>query len=332
MGGITKRKPYAVLFAGIIFLSLGITTYPLQAESNSDTIIVDDDGTADYETIEQALQAAQNGDIIFVRSGLYEEQNLIVDKTLTITGENAATTVVQGDRTTTLFFIQANKVSISNFTVTRGGGDLIGSNLEVSADDCIISDNIITDGEDVGIAVYDTSNTVIMNNEISHCPFAGIRSNANSYGNTIQNNQITECINGILVEDTTEELIQYNIISHCSKAIYLEECNNNIVKRNHLHNNEQGMFVTYADDNLITENNFVSNREHAKFTTWLSPMGLQISTWDKNYYDDTLGILPKWIPGILFIRTFNPIGIFIPWGSLDWHPAQIPYDIVQGSR
>ncbi len=325
MGGIKKRKPYAVLLAGIFFLSLIFSIQPLEGRSNSDTIIVDDDGTADYETIEQAIEAAQNGDSIFVRSGLYQEQNMIIDKTLTLTGEEAATTIVQGDGSQTLCIIRANEVSISNFTFTGGGGENIGSNLDISADECIISDNIITNNEDVGITIHDSSDVIIQNNVITYCPFAGIRNYGNTDSNTIKNNQIDECINGILVTDSTDQLIEYNVVSNCSKGIYLEECRGNNVEYNQLHDNEQGMFVTYAAENIITKNNFISNREHAKFNTWLSPTGLQLSEWDANYWDDSISSLPKWIPGVLFIRTYNPIGIFLPWGSVDWHPAQEPY-------
>jgi len=325
MGGIKKRKPYAVLLAGIFFLSLVFSIQPFEGRSNSDTIIVDDDGTADYETIKQALDAAQNGDSIFVRSGLYQEQNMIIDKTLMLTGEEAATTIVQGDGSQTLCIIRANEVSISNFTFTGGGGENIASNLDISADECIISDNIITNNEDVGITIHDSSDVIIQNNVITYCPFAGIRNYGNTDSNTMKNNQIDECINGILVTDSTNQLIEYNEVSNCSKGIYLEECRGNNVEYNQLHDNEQGMFVTYAAENIITKNNFISNREHAKFTTWLSPTGLQLSEWDANYWDDSISFLPKWIPGVLFIRTYNPIGIFLPWGSVDWHPAQEPY-------
>jgi len=261
MGGIKKRKPYAVLLAGIFFLSLVFSIQPFEGRSNSDTIIVDDDGTADYETIKQALDAAQNGDSIFVRSGLYQEQNMIIDKTLMLTGEEAATTIVQGDGSQTLCIIRANEVSISNFTFTGGGGENIASNLDISADECIISDNIITNNEDVGITIHDSSDVIIQNNVITYCPFAGIRNYGNMESNTMKNNQIDECINGILVTDSTNQLIEYNEVSNCSKGIYLEECRGNNVEYNQLYNNEQGMFVTYAAENIITKNNIKKHRQ-----------------------------------------------------------------------
>jgi len=327
MEGTTRNKTYVVLLTGIIFLSLVRTIQPLKGTDISNTIIVDDDGTADYQIIEQTIEAAQNGDNIFVRSGVYQEQNLIIEKTLTLTGEERETTIVQGDGSETLCIIRANEVTISNFTFAGGGGEFIGSNLDISANDCIIFDNIIIDNEDVGITIHDSSNVVIKNNMISYCPFAAIRLYENTDSNTVKNNQIDECINGILVGNSVYQLIQYNMVSNCSKGIYLEECHENKVEYNQIFNNAQGVFVTYAADNLITKNNFISNREHAKFTTWLSPTGLQISKWNANYWDDAIASLPKWIPGVLFIRTYNPIGIFLPWGSIDWNPSNSPYPL-----
>ncbi len=327
MGGNDRRKPYAVLIALLILLSIGVIGKSSAEFRYSDIIIVDDDGSADYSTIEQALQAAQNSDSILVRSGLYQEQNLIIDKTVSLIGEDASTTIIQGDGSTTVLIVEATGVSISNVTLTGGGGKMIGANLDVNAHDCIISDNIIIDSEDVGIAIHHCQNTIIEHNVIINCPFAAIRCYENSARNIITKNQITDCINGILVTSSVNQYIHNNMVSHCSKGIYLEESNDCYVELNQLYNNQQGMFAIYAAGNTITQNNFIDNIEHAKFATWLSPTGLQLSTWDANYWDNAVGSLPKWIPGILFIRTFNPIGIFFPWGTVDWHPVNEPYTI-----
>jgi nitrous oxidase accessory protein len=246
MGGIHKRKPYAILLAGIFLLSVAFMIQPLEGKSIVDTIVVDDGGSADYETIGDALDAAQNGDHIIVRSGLYQEQNLIIDKTLTLVGEEAATTIVQGDGSQKLCIIRADEVMISNFTFTGGGGEIIGSNIDISANNCIISHNIITNNDDVGISIHHSSDVIIKNNVITFCPFAGIRNYENTDSNIMKNNQIDECISGIYVHDSMNQLIQDNTISNCSKGIYLEECQNNNVKYNLLTNNAQGMFVSYS--------------------------------------------------------------------------------------
>ncbi len=326
MEGNQKMNTTVLVISGLLILSVIVSTSTFPALNLTDTIIVDKDGSGDYTTIAAAVKAAETGDTILVHQGLYEEDNIFINTSITLTGQEITTTIIQGDGTKTILNVNADNVKISYFTITGGGGGL-GQNIDVAADNCVISHNHIKLNDDVGIAIHDSSNTMINDNLISECPFAGIRIYNNNQSNSIKTNQIFDCISGIYVYNSQNQKIIQNEVSDCSKGIYLEECTNNIVIHNQLENNAQGMFVSYAKNNLITENNFVSNDEHAKFTTWLSPTGLQLSQWDANYWDDSIGSLPKWIPGVLFIRTYNPIGIFISWGSVDWHPAQEPHQI-----
>jgi len=55
------------------------------------TIIVPDD----YPTIQLAIDAANDGMTVLVRSGPYEE-NIVVDKSLSLIGEKKETTIVRG--------------------------------------------------------------------------------------------------------------------------------------------------------------------------------------------------------------------------------------------
>jgi hypothetical protein len=56
------------------------------------TITVPDD----YSTIQEAVDAANSGDTIFVRAGTYNETVTIRKDGLTLTGENQSTTVIDG--------------------------------------------------------------------------------------------------------------------------------------------------------------------------------------------------------------------------------------------
>lgn len=326
MEGNQKMNMKIKVISGLLLLSFIVSASTFTAIELSDTIIVDKDGSGDYTTITAAVKAAESGDTIVVHPGLYEEDAIFINTSITLTGQEVTTTIIQGDGTKTILDVNADNVDISYFTITGGGGGM-GQNIDVAADNCVISYNIIKLNDDVGIAIHDSSNTMISDNVISECPFAGIRIYNNAQSNDIKNNQIFDCISGIYVYNSQDQQIEQNDVSECSKGIYLEECTDNIVTHNQLENNAQGVFASYAKNNLITENNFISNDEHTKFTTWLSPTGLQLSKWDANYWDDSIGSLPKWIPGVLFIRTYNPIGIFIPWGSVDWHPVQEPYPL-----
>jgi len=56
-------------------------------------IIVDDDGTGDYTTIQAAINAASPGDTIWIKDGSYNEQ-LVIDRTLNILADNGATPII----------------------------------------------------------------------------------------------------------------------------------------------------------------------------------------------------------------------------------------------
>ena len=80
------------------------------------TIIVPDE----YPSITDAIGNASAGDTIMVRSGTYFE-NPIIDKPLTLQGENSANTIVVGTGGyvgASVFTVAADNVKISGFTIT----------------------------------------------------------------------------------------------------------------------------------------------------------------------------------------------------------------------
>ncbi|MFO8077219.1 MAG: NosD domain-containing protein [Thermoplasmatota archaeon] len=324
MGGNHNKKNAVLFLCGILLLSLLASSLSISADQHAKTIIVDGDGSGDYLTITAAVQAAQQGDTILVREGVYEETEILIDKTITLTGETISSTIIQGDETKTILTIQADNVITSTLTVSNGG-DWGGENIAVFADNVLISETNIQNGNGTGISIHNATGSIIENNVFT-ANQEGIMC-YNCRENTISQNQISDSLVGIYLYDSMDMLVEKNSVSNCNKGIYLEESTDNLIQRNNLSRNDQGAYVSYSANNLFTENNFISNVEHAKFTTWVSPTGLQISKWDANYYDNAIAFLPKWMPGILFIRTYNPIGIFLPWGSIDWHPANEPYMI-----
>ena len=320
-----------ILFLGSVGLA-DSTHYLTQ-----DTIYVDDDningpwdGSFDhpFQFIQDGVNTATNGDIVEVLEGIYTEQ-IIIQTGISLIGDPG--TIIQGDEQHSSLLIQADDVVLSGF-IFSDGGDRLNASCDIAGDDCIISENVFYGEMSVGIAIHDSSNGLIENNMISDCGFAGIHIHGNSEKNVITQNQVDECSSGIYCFRSSDQLISQNRVSNASKGIYLEECTACLIERNVVIENSQGIFASYASDNLITENNVLSNVEQAKLTTWLSPEGLPLSRWVRNYWDDIRGVFPKWIPGLLFIPTNDPIGIFLPWGAFDWHPASEPYVIDTGDN
>ncbi len=88
-------------------------------EFSAETITVDDSGGADYEKIQDAIDASQEGDTIRVYEGIYYE-NVVVDKTLTLIGNGSEETTVDGSYNGDVVKISVDWVNMTGFVITGG--------------------------------------------------------------------------------------------------------------------------------------------------------------------------------------------------------------------
>jgi parallel beta-helix repeat protein len=141
-----------------------------------------------FPTIQEAIGAASSGDTIHVASGTYHE-DLTVDRSVTLAGENRNTTVIVAKAFRVVEILGAWRGSkISGFTIQGGA---VG--IYVGSDNNIIEDNTITNCE-VGIQLwqYVSGNTIrrntIVNNKVGIlCDFGS--------GNTVYHNNFINNMN-----------------------------------------------------------------------------------------------------------------------------------------
>jgi len=79
----------------LLLLSSSISIASSYELSSNDFIYVDDDGTADYTKIQDAIDNASDFDTIFVFSGTYYE-TLIINKSINLLGEDRENTIIDG--------------------------------------------------------------------------------------------------------------------------------------------------------------------------------------------------------------------------------------------
>ena len=164
---MSNRKKIVIAIALIAALIASIII--VRFSSTGGSIVVPDD----YPSIQTAVDHASSGQTIYVKSGVYTEQNIIIKKPVSLIGENATNTILVGINNIKysppyVIQVSADNVRISSFTITNGslGGirvETIGSDRQPNG--CVISHNILLNNS-IGISTYDGHGHTISNNQI----------------------------------------------------------------------------------------------------------------------------------------------------------------------
>ena len=207
-------------------------------------IIVPDD----YPTIQGAINAANSGDTIFVKAGTYHE-NVVVNKTVSLIGENRSNTIIDGMHKGDVVHISADNVVVSRFTIinSKNQGGYAGINSYNIKNCSIRENNILSNWR--GIWLYNCTNNIIHDNSISNT---------------------TESL-AIWVHYANSTVISSNIVTNNPSGIYLYYSDNNVVRRNSItDNNYYGLTLTESKGNLIIENVIANNSEWDGVALWHS--------------------------------------------------------------
>jgi len=151
---------------GIILFLLISSFNPIVSsyENTSLNIIYVNDCNIPFNTIQEAIDNANNGDTIYISSGIYYE-HIVVDKPITIVGAGAEDTIIDGmNEDEHIFNIVSDKVDISGFTIMNCS---IGfSGIRVNNNSCNIHHNIFKECGG-GVELWDVQDVVIHNNTIA---------------------------------------------------------------------------------------------------------------------------------------------------------------------
>jgi parallel beta-helix repeat protein len=284
---------------------------------------VDDDNTAGpwngskeypYQTIQQAINNVYPGYTIYVMNGTYYE-NIIVNKTVNIDGEDNSITIIDGGSTGDVVTISEPGVRISGFTVQNSGNLFFNAGIKTLnlKSNTVICDNIIQNN-DIGLFLnyaYEDASNAVKNNIIKNNRegiYVHWANNNEISGNTIYMNSEA----GLIMERCEFSVISNNIISDNNEyGIYLRSAskNNLISGKNIIKNNGIGIKISESNKNCIFDNNFISNSKQAYIYNSF------LTKWKRNFWDDWQRILPKIIKG--------HIGqICMPYFNIDWCPRR----------
>jgi len=300
-----RRK--IVLAITLMFLT-GLLTYRFQiARAMPKTIYVDDDnitgpwdGTREhpFQNISSALKYASSSDIIYVHNGTYYE-HLIIDKTVSLIGENRSTTIVDGSTTGTVVNICTNSVRMDGFTVQNGyygiylnssKSTIIRNTIKSNffgiyssySNDNNLSESVI-ESNYYGIYLWASSRNIICENTL----------NDNDHGIDLwenSNNIITKNVAkdngayGIYAYHSHTNTISENTFNNSGYGIVLDRSNGNEVVLNVVANNADGVFVYDSRNNLVRGNMITAHHR------WLMGRGMLIGGYliSEHYYNNTI--------------------------------------------
>jgi len=204
MIGMRREKKYSLVFT--ILLLTSMLTIFIQIDivkASSETLHVGNGQT--YTTIQSAINDANESDTIYVHSGTYNE-NIIINKQITLTGESKSNTNIIGNSDHTIK-VTSNGVIISSFTIKNDGASHACIYLD-STNNCEISNNKL---EEAGNSIHllNSNSNTIKDNTIQDNNVGIFLSNSDS--NTIKNNYIQDNnAYGVSISSSSTNNLLYN--------------------------------------------------------------------------------------------------------------------------
>jgi parallel beta-helix repeat protein len=244
-------KYLAILIIAVFLVSLILIPFPT-AKASPKTIVVPDD----FQTIQMAINNANAGDTVYVKSGTYAYNpvlnkanklipagyygnEIIVNKSISLIGENSQNTIIT----------PLGKSGIPQVTP-----------IQIEADNVLISGFMIRDAS-IGIAIENSNCKIISNNIVNNSNY-GV--DASHYNNFIAENNITGSTNGIhgVVADTI--ICRNNITSNDDGIVipgsFLQPFNNITISQNNILKNKNfGIVIDNTMNTYIYGNNISGN-------------------------------------------------------------------------
>jgi parallel beta-helix repeat protein len=335
-------------------------------QRNGNILYVGGSGPGNYSKIQDAIDNASDGDTVFVYddSSPYNE-NLIINKTLNLIGEDKETTEINGYDTLldVVNIYNTSNVKVQGFTIKNSYNDWIGGIRVHYSDHCIISDNNIIDHSWAGIFIpKGCDNLTIISNTISKVQYgilfnyggknclikdnivSGDGYNKSIVGMSIDGtnihiagNTITNNFMGLDLMDAKNFVMTHNDISKNIIGINIHDVFNSTINFNIITNNALGMLLIESTDNIIQNNNFIVNVIHNLYVIYEFKHRKypRNNDWESNYYSRWIGFIPKPIIVAKVVWIPDPwpdpgLGyeILIPWRPIfESRPALKPNDI-----
>jgi nitrous oxidase accessory protein len=271
-----------------------ITLFLLTASVFAATIRVGADER--FTSLRNAVEAAQSGDTVLLKKGVYKEGNIIINKSIFLIGEGDP--VLHGEDKHEILTVSGEAIVIKGITFENSGYSSINDYASINLVDAkyvLIEDNTITNAY-FAIHVANAETCAILNNRIS-----GLTKTEQTSGNGIhlwkcndilvKDNEIQGHRDGIYFEFVTNSIIQGNKSHHNIRyGLHFMFSNNDGYIENEFRDNGAGVAVMYSHHVLMQKNTFVHNwgaNAYGLLLKEISDAQISHNVFDEN----TVGIL-----------------------------------------
>ncbi|WP_298823363.1 nitrous oxide reductase family maturation protein NosD [uncultured Capnocytophaga sp.] len=246
-------------------------------------------------SIAQAVAKAKKGDTIIVQKGTYPENNILLDKPLTLIGKDRP--IINGQFKGSILKIQADSITIKGFRLANVPFKATEEQAAILLDKSkkfLIEDNIM-DQVCFGVLLRKGRDGIIKNNKIS--------SNATQQYNSGNAIHLWSCKNIKIIG---------NEAANCRDGIYIQFSSKSYIEGNYCYKNlRYGLHFMFSDDNEYYRNRFSENGAGAAvmFSKRVKMVG---NTFQDNWGPSSYGLLLKELyDSELVYNTFyrNTIGI-----------------------
>lgn len=305
----TKTITFVFLLTPLLIGTFVLTFNPVLASSEPNTITVPDD----YTKIQDAVAAANSGDTIIVKAGIYNEEWVSIDKPVSLVGDNQKSLVYYN--TAVGFIVTTDGARINGFTIASNVA-MEGYAISITSSNyCVVENNLIEDNV-VGVSVTgSSSDNTISGNTLNHnersielfnSPGNKILDNNvtgtlvsaisldDSSGNTVTGNRISDLEDGmgaLMVWGSSNNVISRNLFFGGNPMLLLGSSNNTLTE-NFVMDNEYGIVVGVSSNNKIYSNYFI-NVTQQTMDTEASVGAPSENSWDNgskgNYWSDYTG-------------------------------------------
>lgn len=210
----------------------------------------------DYTSIQEAIDNSAPGDIIYVKSGTYDETVIVNKPGIALHGVDSGDgkPAVSGDGVESTITLSAEGCSLEGFMIMNSGNPHAG--VSVTSSNNTIADNIVTNNRGFGIYLDRSNYNLIRCNDVNKSGFDGICLDNSTYNNLSYNNASYNNLSGIKLRGSSYNTIRENSANNNGEdGISLIMSDGNVVVGNAVCNNtHESILIEHSEGTVIKEN------------------------------------------------------------------------------